>query len=60
MFKNKLLKMQYYWHLFQQRHNELLMQDCLCEELKKELKVKAIYHHSKVIELFYKMNTAYE
>ncbi|WP_156431404.1 hypothetical protein [Bacillus sp. FJAT-29814] len=46
-----LLKGKYYYHLLQQRHHELLEQDCLCEDLRKKLKVKAIYHTSKVIEL---------
>ncbi|WP_154663553.1 hypothetical protein [Neobacillus dielmonensis] len=46
-----LLKGKYYYHFFQQRHNELLQQDCLCEELRIKLMVKAIYHNSKVVEI---------
>jgi len=46
-----ILKGKYYYHVFQQRHHELLQQDCLCEELRKKLMVKAIYHNSKVVEI---------
>lgn len=45
------LKGKYYYHVFQQRHNELLEQDCICESLKMKLKVKAVYHNSKAVEL---------
>jgi hypothetical protein len=41
----------YYYHLLQYRHNQLLEQDCLCEELKTKFKIKAIYHNSMVVEL---------
>jgi hypothetical protein len=51
LLKSMLIKGKYFYHVFQQRHNELLQQDCLCEELKTELKVKALYHNSKAIEL---------
>lgn len=60
MLKSSLIKAKYYWHLFRQHYNELLIKDCLSEELKKELKVKALYHHSKAIELVYKINIAVE
>lgn len=46
-----LLKGKYVYHVLQQRHNELLQQDCLCEELRMKLKVKATYHSSKVVEI---------
>ncbi|WP_157042260.1 hypothetical protein [Neobacillus jeddahensis] len=45
----------YYYHLFQHRHNELLQQDCLSEELRMKLKVKATYHSSKAVEFEMKM-----
>jgi hypothetical protein len=51
VLKSMFIRGKYYWHLFQHRHNELLRQDCLCEELKIKLKVKALYHNSKAIEL---------
>ncbi|MBI0577753.1 hypothetical protein IEC97_10300 [Neobacillus cucumis] len=56
--KNFITKGKYYWHLFQYRHNELLQQDCLCEELKSKLKVKAIYHNSKAVELAHQSDEA--
>ncbi|CAH2714169.1 hypothetical protein BACCIP111895_01323 [Neobacillus rhizosphaerae] len=46
-----IIRGKYYYHLFQQRHNQLLQQDCLCDELRMKLKVKAIYHSSKAVEL---------
>ncbi|MED4206279.1 hypothetical protein [Neobacillus mesonae] len=46
-----LLKGKYFYHVLQQRHNELLQQDCLCEELRIKLRVKAVYHSSKAVEL---------
>ncbi|WP_462410904.1 hypothetical protein [Neobacillus sp. Marseille-QA0830] len=46
-----ILKGKYYYHVFQHRHNELLQQDCLCDDLRKKLMVKAIYHNSKVVEI---------
>jgi hypothetical protein len=46
-----LLKGKYYYHVFRGRHNELLQQDCLCDELRMKLKVKASYHNSKAVEL---------
>ena len=55
VLKSKFMKMKYYWHLFQQRHHELLLKECISEELKTKLKIKALYHQSKVLELFYKM-----
>jgi hypothetical protein len=51
MLKNMLIRSKYFYHLMQFRHNELLQQQCLCEELKSKLKIKAIYHNSKAIEL---------
>jgi hypothetical protein len=60
MLKRKFMKMMYYWHLFQQRHHELLLKDCICEEMKSKLKIKILYHRSKVIELFYEMNAVFE
>jgi hypothetical protein len=45
------LRSQYFYHLVQYRHHELLQQDCLSEELKINLKIKANYHNSKVVEL---------
>jgi hypothetical protein len=51
MLKSVFIKGQYFYHLMQYRHHELLQQDCLTEELKIEFKVKAIYHNSKVVEL---------
>jgi hypothetical protein len=55
VLKSKFMKVSFYWHLFQQRHHELLLEDCLSEELKSKSKIKALYHQSKVLELFYKM-----
>jgi len=49
--KKIFYKGKYYWHSFQHHYNELLQQDCLCEELKAKFKVKAIYHNSKAVEL---------
>ncbi len=46
-----LLKGKYFYHVLQKRHSELLQQDCLSEELRIKLKVKATYHSSKVVEL---------
>jgi hypothetical protein len=46
-----LLKGKYYYHVLQQRHHELLQDDCLCDDLKQKLRIKAIYHTSKAIEL---------
>ncbi len=60
MLKRSFTKGKYYWHLFQQRHHELLLKDCLCEEMKSKLQIKVLYHRSKVIELFYQMNTVFE
>ncbi|MEH6993146.1 hypothetical protein V7075_10560 [Neobacillus drentensis] len=51
LLKNVLLRSKYYYHLFQYRHMEMMQNDCLCEELKCELKVKSLYHNSKAIEL---------
>jgi hypothetical protein len=45
----------YYYHLFQHHHNKILQKECLCEELRMELKVKATYHNSKAVELGSKM-----
>jgi hypothetical protein len=51
LVKNVLLWGKYYYHVFQYRHMEMMQNDCLCEELKCELKVKSLYHNSKAIEL---------
>jgi hypothetical protein len=50
-----VIKIKYYYHLFQHRHHQLLQQDCLNEELRMKLKVKALYHNSKVVEMGLKM-----
>lgn len=50
-----LMKGKYYYHVFQYRHNELLQQDCLCEDLRMKLKVKATYHSSKAVEMGLRM-----
>ncbi|MBS4213096.1 MULTISPECIES: hypothetical protein [Neobacillus] len=49
-------KGKYYYHVYLYRHNELLQKDCLCEKLRWKLKIKAIYHNSKAIELGFKLN----
>jgi hypothetical protein len=49
------MKVKYYYHLIQHRHNELLKNDCLDEKLRAKLKVKASYHNSKVVEFALKM-----
>ncbi|MGX6446118.1 hypothetical protein ACWM35_23180 [Neobacillus sp. K501] len=49
--KSMILRGKYFYHVFQHRHIELMQQDCLCDELKVELKVKSLYHNSKAIEL---------
>ena len=49
------IKVKYYYHLIQHRHNEFLKQDCLDKELLAKLKVKASYHNSKVVEFALKM-----
>jgi hypothetical protein len=56
VLKSKFMKVSFYWHLFQQRHHELLLKDCISEELKTKFKIKALYHQSKVLELFYKLD----
>ncbi|MBM7656466.1 hypothetical protein [Neobacillus cucumis] len=50
-----LIKGKYYYHLFLHRHNQLLQQDCLSEELRMKLKVKATYHNRKAIEIGLKL-----
>lgn len=60
MLKRKMMKAKYYWHLLQQRYHEVLLKDCDCDEKKSRQKVKILYHHSKVIELFYEINAAFE
>lgn len=54
MFKI-FLKSKYYYHVFRGRFNELLQQNCLCEELRMKLKIKALYHNSKAVELGFKL-----
>jgi hypothetical protein len=49
------LKGKYYYHLIQHRHNEIMQQDCLDEELRAKLIVRASYHNSKVFEFGLKM-----
>jgi len=51
LLKNMLLRGKYFYHRIQHRHHELLQQDCLSDSLKSELKVKALYHNSKAIEI---------
>ncbi|MDF2857930.1 MAG: hypothetical protein K0Q87_3781 [Neobacillus sp.] len=51
LLKSVSIRVKYFYHLFQHRHHLLLQQDCLREEVKAELKVKALYHNSKVLEL---------
>ncbi|WP_187373130.1 hypothetical protein [Bacillus rubiinfantis] len=46
-----VLRGKYLYHVFLQRYNEVLQKDCLSEELRMKLKVKATYHSSKVVEL---------
>lgn len=55
VLKSRFMKISFYWHLFQQRHCETLLKDSLSEELKSKFKIKALYHQSKVLELFYKL-----
>jgi hypothetical protein len=39
-----IYKAKYYWHLFHKRHNELMVNDCLCEKMRRKLIEKALYH----------------
>jgi hypothetical protein len=49
------IKGKYYYHVIQHRHNELMQQDCLDEELRAKLMVRASYHNSKAVEFSLKM-----
>jgi hypothetical protein len=49
------LKGKYYYHLIQHRHNAIMQQDCLDEELRAKFIVRASYHNSKVVEFGLKM-----
>jgi hypothetical protein len=49
------IKGKYYYHIIQHRHHALLQQDCLDEELRAKLMVKASYHNSKAVEIGSKM-----
>ncbi len=57
MLKKQVFTVEYYWHLGLQHYNERLMNDCSRADLKMKMKwkVKALYHHSKVLELFSKL-----
>jgi hypothetical protein len=55
VLKSRFMKLMFYWHLFQQRQHELLLKDCISEEMKSKFKIKVLYHKSKVLELFYKL-----
>ncbi len=55
MLKKQVFTVEYYWHLGLQHYNEWLMNDCSRADLKIKWKIKALYHHSKVLELFSKL-----
>jgi hypothetical protein len=54
VFKN-LLKVKYQWHSFRYRYNEMLMNDCLCNEIRTKLQDKAAYHEQKAVSLLIKI-----
>jgi hypothetical protein len=50
-----LLKMKYAWHLLRFRYNELLLKDCLSNELRAKLEKKAMFHERKALSLLIKI-----
>ncbi|WP_160118453.1 hypothetical protein [Bacillus sp. V59.32b] len=40
-------KLRFVWHYAKQRHNEVLIEDCLSEPLIAKLRLKASYHKSQ-------------
>jgi hypothetical protein len=46
-----ILKAKYYFHLFLHNHNQQLVNDAICDELKAELTKRARYHWAKATGL---------
>ncbi|WP_156319762.1 hypothetical protein [Bacillus sp. FJAT-18017] len=46
-----ILKARYYFHLFLHNHNQQLVNDAICDELKAELSERAYYHWAKATGL---------
>jgi hypothetical protein len=54
MFK-KVNKVKYHWHSFRYRYHEMLINDCLCEEIRTKLQGKASYHERRAVSLLVKI-----
>ncbi|WP_442596404.1 hypothetical protein [Neobacillus sp. D3-1R] len=54
MLKN-LMKLKYYWHSFRYRYHGLLLDGCLCHDLRSQIKRKVDYHERKAVSLLVKM-----
>lgn len=40
-----------YWHSLRYNYNSIILEDCLCNEMKTQIKVKVDYHFAKVKKL---------
>ncbi|SFB20932.1 MULTISPECIES: hypothetical protein [unclassified Bacillus (in: firmicutes)] len=48
---NFILKGKYVWHVALKRYNEVLIEDCLCQEIRSKLHEKVHYHQYKAFDL---------
>ncbi|WML46834.1 hypothetical protein RCG23_14435 [Neobacillus sp. PS3-34] len=51
----KMYKVKYAWHLIQTRYNEVLIKDCLCQDIKSKLIEKVSYHRFQADRLTAKL-----
>jgi hypothetical protein len=44
-------KVAFFWHSLRYSFNSIILEDCLCDEMKTKIKAKRDYHSTKVKEL---------
>ncbi|MFT4414732.1 hypothetical protein ACLM5H_12810 [Fredinandcohnia humi] len=47
--KRMICKLKYHWHSFQYKKNQVLYEDCLCNDVKIRIATKMNYHERKAI-----------
>jgi len=44
-------KVELIWHSFRYNYNSIILEDCLCNEMKTKIRVKRDYHSEKIKKL---------
>ncbi|MFS0862257.1 hypothetical protein [Fredinandcohnia sp. 179-A 10B2 NHS] len=53
--KNVINKVRFYYHSMQYNKNRVLLEDCLCQQMKKDIELKMHYHEREAVQRMIKL-----